>query len=132
VVKHGTYQTAVPKNRLGRKVIDAERTSKFDVCIRFIEWEVGGKKGYKHIGPGPIFDILVKSKINPRNKEQSTVPSSKMTLSPKMFTSIAPLDNSTIRVKTSRIGFDLALISIAHTPSTNVGLLYSEVKARSE
>jgi hypothetical protein len=44
-----------------------------------------------------------------------------MTLSPNILTSTAPRVLSTIRVKISRIAFDLAFTSIAHTPSV-IGL----------
>ena len=47
-----------------------------------------------------------------------TVPSSRMTLSPKTLTSMAPLDRSTNRVRISRIALDRALTSMAHIPST--------------
>lgn len=48
-------------------------------------------------------------------------PSSRMTLSPKTLTSIAPRDHSTRRVRISRIGFERALMSMAHIPRVTGG-----------
>lgn len=46
------------------------------------------------------------------------IPSSNITLSPKILTSTAPRVLSTMRVKISRIDFDRAFTSMAQTPKT--------------
>ena len=61
-----------------------------------------------------------------------TVPSSRMTLSPKTLTSMAPLERSTNRVRISRIAFDRALTSMAHIPRMMGGRAWSVVAERSE
>ena len=55
-----------------------------------------------------------------------------MTLSPNTFTSIAPFDRSTSRVKISRIAFERALMSMAHMPRMIGGLAWSVIAERSE
>ncbi len=62
------------------------------------------------------------------------LPSSNMTLSPKTLTSMEPRARSTSRIRISRIAFDLAFTSIAHTPKTT-GLAFwwaSKVAGKSE
>ena len=55
-----------------------------------------------------------------------------MTLSPNTLTSIEPLALSTNLVRISRMAFDLALTSIAHTPSTTGSFVLSSVAVTSE
>lgn len=55
-----------------------------------------------------------------------------MTLSPKTLTSIAPLARSTSRVRISRMAFERAFTSIAHTPRMIGGLTGSVAVERSE
>lgn len=59
------------------------------------------------------------------------VPSSRITLSPKTFTWMAPWALSTSRVSISRIAFDLALMSIAQIPRMTGERFVSWKSARS-
>lgn len=81
-----------------------------------------------------------KKDIKISQRGQFSTSSSRITLSPKTLTSMAPLDLSTRRVRISLIALLLALMSMAQTPRTTnfsrgsafLESIESRVKARSE
>lgn len=120
MVQDGTDEATVPEESLRGKIVYAKGIAEFDVGDGLVEGKVGGEEGDEDIASGPIFDVCggVSAK---RGRGRKGVLSSRMTLSPKTFTSIAPRDQATRRVRISRIGFERALMSMAQMPRTRGG-----------
>jgi len=103
--------------------VDAVWATKFRILNGFLQRKTRRKEWYQEITSWPLLNICsitMKASVGPSNWIQSrcSVPSSKIVLSPNMTISKSPYASS--RFKIYRIGFDLALQSMAHTPTTSV------------
>ena len=129
MIKDGTNKAAIPKKSLWGKVIDANRIAELDIRNGLVKGEIGREKGDQDIASGPVLDIFRQINSCFGLAAIRCAPSSRITLSPKTLTSIAPRALSTNLVRISLMGLDLALTSMAHIPKIIGGLAFSVTAA---
>lgn len=67
MVEYSADESTVPKESLGRQVVDTEGTAEFDISDGLVEREVGGKEGDEDVATRPILDVFVKDDLVAKN-----------------------------------------------------------------
>lgn len=63
MIENGSYQTAIPKEGLRGKVVDAVWVAEFDIPNGLVQWKVGREKRDQNVTSRPVLDIYRSNQV---------------------------------------------------------------------